>query len=111
MVTARNERGWSVRRPGPTAVSTLVAGLGRGNSFLILERDDEDLEGNWYIQVRLRDNNTYQLEYRDGTAAHHYQTQTVSQTEACLEPSWPWALLPPSVHRYRYPSLKVVPDQ
>ncbi|MEV7616547.1 hypothetical protein [Streptomyces sp. NPDC089799] len=27
----------------------------------------------------LRDDNTYQLEFRDGTAAEHYQTRTISQ--------------------------------
>ncbi|MFI9170859.1 hypothetical protein [Streptomyces lincolnensis] len=57
----------------------MLAGLGRGNEHLVLERQDEDREGDWYIQVLLRDNNTYQLEYRDGVAAEHYQTQTVSQ--------------------------------
>ncbi|MGK4586004.1 hypothetical protein [Kitasatospora sp. HPMI-4] len=33
---------------------------------MVLERVDEELPGSWYIQVRLRENNTFQLEYRDG---------------------------------------------
>ncbi|MFD3542261.1 hypothetical protein ACFWUQ_22610 [Streptomyces sp. NPDC058662] len=40
---------------------------------------DEERPGSWYIQVLLRGNNTYQLEYRDGVAELHYQTQTISQ--------------------------------
>ncbi|MFF3619222.1 hypothetical protein [Streptomyces sp. NPDC002467] len=31
------------------------------------------------MQVWLRDDNTYQLEFRDGTAAEHYQTRTIFQ--------------------------------
>ncbi|MEU6392540.1 hypothetical protein [Streptomyces sp. NPDC046939] len=46
---------------------------------MVIERQDEDLTGDWYIQVLLRENNTYLLEYRDGIASEHYQTQTVSQ--------------------------------
>lgn len=57
----------------------MVANLGRGNAFVIVERVDEDVAGDWYAQVWLRDDNTYQLEFRDGTAAEHYQTRTVSQ--------------------------------
>ncbi len=68
-----------MRNPGPTAVSRMVANLGRGNAFVIVERVDEEAAGDWYVQVRLRDDNTYQLEFRDGAAAEHYQTRTISQ--------------------------------
>ncbi|MCD7440576.1 hypothetical protein K4B79_20415 [Streptomyces lincolnensis] len=68
----------------------MLANLGRGNEHMVLERQNEDREGDWYIQVLLRDNNTYQLEYRDGVAAEHYQTQTVSQ-EKVLQALLGWA--------------------
>ncbi|MGW0395502.1 hypothetical protein ACWDYJ_32430 [Streptomyces sp. NPDC003042] len=35
--------------------------------------------GDRCVQVWLRDDNTYQLEFREGTAAEHYQTRTISQ--------------------------------
>ncbi|MFE6225346.1 hypothetical protein [Streptomyces sp. NPDC057854] len=57
----------------------MVANLGRGNAFVIVECVDDATEGDWYVQVWLRDDNTYQLEYRDGSPAEHYQTRTVSQ--------------------------------
>ncbi|WP_189262734.1 hypothetical protein [Streptomyces fuscichromogenes] len=59
----------------------MLANLGQGD-HLILERQDEDREGDWYIQVLFRDDNTYQLEYRDGVPAEHYQTVTASQDRA-----------------------------
>ncbi|MDT9692014.1 hypothetical protein Q5762_27525 [Streptomyces sp. P9(2023)] len=59
----------------------MLANLQRGNAHLVLERAEEDLEGSWYVQVLLRDDNTYQLEFRDGVAAEHYQTRTVSQAK------------------------------
>ncbi|MEU2424657.1 hypothetical protein ABZ619_27150 [Streptomyces sp. NPDC007851] len=62
-------------------LGTMLANLRRGE-HLILERQDTDREGDWYIQVLYRDDNTYQLEYRDGVAAEHYQTLTASQDKA-----------------------------
>lgn len=70
-----------MKRPSKPAIGTMLANLRRGD-HLILERQDEDREGDWYIQVLFRDNNTYQLEYRDGVAAEHYQTLTASQEKA-----------------------------
>ncbi|MER6077062.1 hypothetical protein [Streptomyces sp. NPDC001833] len=81
MLIATNARGHAVKRPSKTAIGTMLANLGQGD-HLILERQDEDREGDWYIQVLYRDNNTYQLEYRDGVAAEHYQTLTASQDKA-----------------------------
>ncbi|MEV8530196.1 hypothetical protein AB0451_40060 [Streptomyces sp. NPDC052000] len=78
MLQARDEHGRQVRNPGPVALSRMVANLGRGNA-LIVERLDDEVAGDWYVQVWLRDDNTYQLEFRDGTAAEHYQTRTISQ--------------------------------
>ncbi len=44
----------------------MVANLGRGNAFVIVERLDDEADGDWYVQVWLRDDNTYQLEFRGG---------------------------------------------
>ncbi|MFI5757344.1 hypothetical protein [Streptomyces sp. NPDC051569] len=68
----------------------MVANLRRGNAHLILERVQEGIEGSWYIQVLLRDDNTYQFEFRDGVAAEHYQTRTISQ-EKILTALLGWA--------------------
>ncbi|KMO98079.1 hypothetical protein ACS04_09240 [Streptomyces roseus] len=57
----------------------MLANLQRGNAHLVLERVEESLEGSWYVQVLLRDDNTYQLEFQDGVGAEHYRTRTVSQ--------------------------------
>nr|WTB35188.1 hypothetical protein OG781_42160 [Streptomyces sp. NBC_00830] len=79
MLIATNERGHVVKRPSKPAIGTMLANLRRGNAHMVLERVDEEQPGSWYIQVLLRDNNTFQLEYRDGVAELHYQTQTISQ--------------------------------
>ncbi|MGX1274936.1 hypothetical protein [Streptomyces phaeoluteigriseus] len=79
MLTATDEHGHVVKSPSRPAIGRMLANLQRGNAHLVLERVDEEQPGSWYIQVRLRENNTYQLEYRDGVAELHYQTQTISQ--------------------------------
>jgi hypothetical protein len=79
MLIATNERGHVVKRPSKPSIGTMLANLRRGNAHMILEMVDEERPGSWYIQVLLRENNTYQLEYRDGVAEQHYQTQTISQ--------------------------------
>jgi len=79
MLIATSARGHTVKHPSKPAIGTMLANLGRDNEHMVVERQDEGLTGDWYIQVLFRENNTYQLEYRDGVAAEHYQTQTVSQ--------------------------------
>ncbi|MES5825206.1 hypothetical protein [Streptomyces sp. RG80] len=79
MLQARDEHGRRVGNPEDSALSRMVANLSRGNAFVIVERVDADADGDWYVQVWLRDDNTYQLEFRDGIAAEHYQTRTISQ--------------------------------
>ncbi|MER6331727.1 hypothetical protein ACOZGD_15040 [Streptomyces murinus] len=91
MLIATNGRGYELKRPTKPAVGTMLANLRRGNEYLILERRDEEREGDWYIQVWFRDNNTYQLEYRDGVPAEHHQTRTVSQ-EKVLQALLGWML-------------------
>lgn len=96
MLTATDEHGHVVKRPSRPAIGRMLANLRRGNAHLVLERVDEERPGSWYIQVLLRENNTYQLEYRDGVAELHYQTQTISQEKvlgallgwAGADPDW-----------------------
>ncbi|MFF9310572.1 hypothetical protein [Streptomyces sp. 16-176A] len=91
MLIATNGLGLKVKRPSKPAVGTMLGNLRRGNEYLILERQGEEREGDWYIQVWFRDDNTYQLEYRDGVPAEHYQTRTMSQ-EKVLEAFRGWML-------------------
>ncbi|MFG2596868.1 hypothetical protein [Streptomyces sp. NPDC048462] len=81
MLIATDEVGRVVKKPTKPAIGRMLANLQRGNAHLVLERAEEDIEGNWYIQVLLRDDNTYQLEFRDGAAAEHYQTRTISEAK------------------------------
>jgi len=94
MLIATNERGHVVKRPSKPAIGTMLANLRRGNAHMVLERAQEERPGSWYIQVRLLDNNTYLLEYRDGVAEQHYQTQTLSQ-ERVLGALLGWAAAKP----------------
>jgi hypothetical protein len=79
----------------------MVANLGRGNAFVIVEQVDDEAAGDWYVQVWLRDDNTYQLEFRDGTVSEDYQTRTISQEKVIAavsgwakgHPDWEGALM------------------
>ncbi|MFJ5231169.1 hypothetical protein ACIQBJ_14895 [Kitasatospora sp. NPDC088391] len=91
------ERGLSMRDPGPTALGLMVANLQRGDSFLIVERfGPDEPAGDWYVQVRLREDGVFEVEYRDGVPAEHYRTLTVSAERATAavvgwvagEPAW-----------------------
>ncbi|MEU9042860.1 MULTISPECIES: hypothetical protein [unclassified Kitasatospora] len=96
MLIATNERGHVVKRATKPAIGTMLANLRRGNAHMVVERLDEERPGSSYIQVLLRENNTYQLEYRDGVAEQHFQTMTVSQEKvlvallgwAAAKPGW-----------------------
>lgn len=96
MLIATNERGHAVKRASEAAIGTMLANLRRGNAHMVLERVDEERPGSWYIQVLLRENNTFQLEYRDGVPELHYQTLTISQEKilgallgwASSKPDW-----------------------
>ncbi|MFF9143924.1 hypothetical protein ACF1BN_03540 [Streptomyces sp. NPDC014861] len=96
MLIATNERGHVVKQPSKPAIGKMLADLKRGNAHLVLERLDTERPGSWYIQVLLRENNTFQLEYRDGVPELHFQTQTISQKKvlgallgwAGAAPSW-----------------------
>lgn len=68
------------KRPTKPMVGARVGDLMRGGS-LVLERVEEK-PGDWYVQVWLREDNTFQLEYRDGVPSEHYQTRTISREKA-----------------------------
>lgn len=53
-----------------------MIGLPR-DAYLILD-DSSGRPGDEYIQVLLRQDGVYQLEFRAGSPAEHYQTLTVS---------------------------------
>ncbi|WP_150134420.1 hypothetical protein [Streptomyces hyaluromycini] len=82
MLIATNGRGRVVKCPSKPTMDTMFAELRRGD-HMILERQDEERDGDWYVQVLFRDDDTYQLEYRDGVPAEHYQTMTASREKAC----------------------------
>lgn len=83
------------RRPSKPKISAAIANLQRGD-VLIVERVTDEEPGDWYVQVLTRQDNTFQLEHRDGAAAEHYQTRTVSRDKAVAtvlgwvkgEPGW-----------------------
>ncbi|NEC84765.1 hypothetical protein [Streptomyces sp. SID12501] len=77
MLIATSARGHVVKRPSKPVIGTMLANLRRGNEHMVLERQDEDRDGDWYVQVLLRDNNTYQLEYREGVATEHHQWNNI----------------------------------
>ena len=79
VLVAFDSRGNMTRRPSRPRIGIMLAALGRGNEHMVLQRLGDEREGDWYVQVRLRDDNVYQLEHRDGRAAEHYWTLTVSQ--------------------------------
>lgn len=83
------------RRPTKPKISAAIANLQRGDA-LIVERAVEDESGDWYVQVLMREDNTFQLEYRDGTPNEHFQTRTLSREKVVAavlgwvkeEPGW-----------------------
>jgi hypothetical protein len=88
------------RRPSKPKISAAIANLQRGD-VLIVERVTDEEPGDWYVQVLMRQDNTFQLEHRDGAAAEHYQTRTVSRGKAVAtvlgwvkgEPGWKAAFM------------------
>jgi hypothetical protein len=62
--------------PTKTHVSASIRGLRPGAS-MVLERVGAE-PGDWYIQVWRRPEGQFQLEYRAGAAAEHFQTRTDS---------------------------------
>ncbi len=53
MLIATTGRGHKVKRPSKPAIGTMLANLQCNNPHLILERvDEEQPDGDWYVQVR-----------------------------------------------------------
>ncbi|MGW9347650.1 hypothetical protein [Nocardiopsis flavescens] len=75
-ITAWDERGRKVFDPTPRDVDTMVANLGGGNRFLIVDRD-----GDHYVQVWRFDGGGYELEYRDGGPHSHHRAFSDSSAE------------------------------
>lgn len=94
MFVMRTGIGYTVNRPTKPRVSAAISNLQPGQS-LVLERTEET-PGDWYIQVWMRQGNSFQLEYRDGIPSEHYQTRTVSREKVVAamlswmkaEPGW-----------------------
>lgn len=56
-------------------VVAVLEAMARGGNAVVGSDADPEV----FIQVWLRDNGVYQLEYRDGKPTRHYQTLTVSR--------------------------------
>ncbi|MFI0739227.1 hypothetical protein ACH4PU_14215 [Streptomyces sp. NPDC021100] len=88
------------RRPTEPRIGAAIADLQRGD-VVIVERVDDGESGDWYVQVLMREDNTFQLEYREGVPAEHYQTRTVSREKTVAavlgwvkgEPGWKAAFM------------------
>ncbi|WP_326754269.1 hypothetical protein OIE73_23185 [Streptomyces hirsutus] len=70
-----DEDGVSWEDPSEQQIQRLYAGLNLRRRFLVLERLDvpPSESGEHYLQVRLNDDLTVEIEYRDGSAAAHYR--------------------------------------
>ncbi|GAA4662169.1 hypothetical protein [Amycolatopsis dongchuanensis] len=75
MLVLRTSRGTVVRGPSASNILAVLESLPRGG-HLILDREADE-----YMQVWLRPEGTYQLEYRAGTPGEHFQTLTVSRAK------------------------------
>ncbi|MEE1751209.1 hypothetical protein [Streptomyces sp. SP18CS02] len=92
MLIATGEAGRVVKKPSKPAIGRMLASsLRRCDAHLVLERVEEDMEGGRYVQVLLRDDNTYHLEFRDSVAVQRCQTRTISQ-EKVLTALLGWAV-------------------
>ena len=76
MLVLKNGMGRVHRDPKKAQVSWDIRTLGAGMS-MVLERVEAE-PGDWYIQLWRRPEGPFQLEYRAGTAAEHFQTRTDS---------------------------------
>lgn len=77
MLVLRTQSGRSKTRPSNPYVTAELTSLEPGG-VLVLERVDEE-PGDWYVQVWMREADSFQLEHRDGVPSAHYQTRTDSR--------------------------------
>ncbi|GLV84777.1 hypothetical protein Slala03_44660 [Streptomyces lavendulae subsp. lavendulae] len=81
-LVAIDSRGIMVRRPTESAIGAMLAGLGRGGGErMVLQRLDDGLQGDRYVQVLLCDDGTYGLEHRAGTGSEHCRSRALSRDE------------------------------
>ena len=64
--------------------------------FVILARLDKEPTDQYYVQVYLNDDFSYQVEYRDGSADQHFQAHIPAQRDVIgvrpvAEVMWGWA--------------------
>ncbi|MGP3989737.1 hypothetical protein [Streptomyces sp. 3N207] len=81
--------GTASRRTTKPQLSAAIANLQPGRA-VVAERTDDQAPGDWYVQVLMRPDNTFQLEYRDGEPSLHFQTRTVSR-EKVVDAVLGWA--------------------
>ncbi|MEE4544190.1 hypothetical protein V2S66_19700 [Streptomyces sp. V4-01] len=77
------------RRTTKPKVGLAIANMQPGWA-VVVERAEDERPGDWYVQVLLRKDNTFQLEYRDGEPSQHFQTRTVSR-EKVIDAVVGWA--------------------
>jgi hypothetical protein len=75
-VVMRTSKGLIQRNPTEDRVRALVGALARGE-HVVLEQFGRS--SSYYIQVWLRPDGVFQLEYRAGSAGEHYQAQAESR--------------------------------
>lgn len=80
-VVMRTSGGLVQRNPTENRIRALIGAL-TPNQHVILEQFGESSK--YYIQVRLKDDGFFQLEYRAGCPAEHYQALTKSQEKVAL---------------------------
>ncbi|WP_164383576.1 MULTISPECIES: hypothetical protein [unclassified Streptomyces] len=75
VVTGEGGETWE--DPSEEQIRRLYAGLNLRRRFLVLERLDVPAQesGEHYLQVRLNDDLTVEVEYRAGSAAAHYRAE------------------------------------
>ncbi|MGW8764062.1 hypothetical protein ACWGN5_16315 [Streptomyces sp. NPDC055815] len=88
-----------VRSPDGPTIEAMLAGL-RHREHMLLQRMTDQDEGDWYIQVLLDEDDTYEVVHLAGTAAEREGTRSASQAAvrdavlrwAAEQPSWRTAL-------------------
>lgn len=78
--TLQASNGVIIKNPVEANVVAVLESMARGGNAVVSSDGDPTLV---FIQVWLRDNGVYQLEYRDGRPTRQYQTLTVSREKVC----------------------------
>ncbi|NLU68243.1 hypothetical protein [Streptomyces sp. HNM0574] len=71
--------GRMVEEPSEDELHVLLADMNLSHPFVILQRFDREPADQHYMQACLRDDMTYQVEYREGGADEHYQAHVGEQ--------------------------------